>query len=193
MGLELHDNNGGSIEKVSLNQIEVSDALVTPTNGPFKGILKRNRRGCRGLCNCLNCASFRLHADRAFEFSRNQMHDAEEVASDLMKELANLRSLLEKSVITDNDLAAIQLNPVLIKQACNKAVETENLAKERLSQLNYDLNVHCRIPPSPAVSIKFLTLPCSIRESGIARTTACLCIKVTVVSREWRLRPISFH
>ncbi|KAK6161647.1 hypothetical protein DH2020_005028 [Rehmannia glutinosa] len=146
MGLELHDNNGGSIEKVSLNQIEVSDALVTPTNGPFKGILKRNRRGCRGLCNCLNCASFRLHADRAFEFSRNQMHDAEEVASDLMKELANLRSLLEKSVITDNDLAAIQLNPVLIKQACNKAVETENLAKERLSQLNYDLNVHCRIP-----------------------------------------------
>ncbi|KAI3470052.1 hypothetical protein Pfo_026715 [Paulownia fortunei] len=150
MGLELHNNNGESIEKVNLNQsafqVEVSDPLFSPTNGLFKGILKRNRRGCRGLCNCLNCASFRLHADRAFEFSRNQMHDAEEVASELMKELANLRLLLEKSIINDIDLAAIQLNPVLVKQACHKALETENLAKERLSQLNYDLNVHCRIP-----------------------------------------------
>lgn len=61
-----------------------------------KGILKRNTRGCRGICNCLNCSSFRLHAERAFEFSRNQLEDAEEVASDLMKELSYLRGVLEK-------------------------------------------------------------------------------------------------
>lgn len=61
-----------------------------------KGILKRNPRGCRGICNCLNCSSFRLHAERAFEFSRNQLQDAEEVASDLMKELSFLRDVLAK-------------------------------------------------------------------------------------------------
>lgn len=68
-----------------------------------KGILKRNPRGCRGLCACLNCASFRLHAERAFEFSRNQMQDAEEVALDLMTELSKLRKLLEKSAATAKD------------------------------------------------------------------------------------------
>ncbi|KAL0403679.1 UNVERIFIED_CONTAM: hypothetical protein Sradi_2008700 [Sesamum radiatum] len=148
--LKLHNNIGESIEKVNLDQssceMEVSGSLFAPNNGPFKGILKRNRRGCRGLCNCLNCASFRLHADRAFEFSRNQMQDAEEVALELMKELANLRLLLEKTISDGNELAAIQLNPVQVKQACNKALETENLAKDRLNQLNYDLRVHCRIP-----------------------------------------------
>ncbi|KAL0451971.1 UNVERIFIED_CONTAM: hypothetical protein Slati_1175200 [Sesamum latifolium] len=146
--LKLHNNIGESIEKVNLDQsqMEVSGSLFAPNNGPSKGILKRNRRGCRGLCNCLNCASFRLHADRAFEFSRNQMQDAEEVALELMKELANLRLLLEKTISDDNDLAAIQLNPVQVKRACNKALETENLAKDRLNQLNYDLSVHCRIP-----------------------------------------------
>lgn len=116
MKLELHNNSGQSTEKVKLKQssaeIEVSEDLLSPTNGSSKGILKRNRRGCRGLCNCLNCASFRLHAGRAFEFSRNQMHDAEEVALDMMKELANLRLFLKKSIDTDNDPTPIQLNPV---------------------------------------------------------------------------------
>ncbi|XP_011101595.1 uncharacterized protein LOC105179654 [Sesamum indicum] len=148
--LKLDNNIGESIEKVNLDQsscqMEVSGSLFASNNGPYKGILKRNRRGCRGLCNCLNCVSFRLHADRAFEFSRNQMQDAEDVALELMKELANLRLLLEKTISDDNDHAAIQLNPVQVKQACNKALETENLAKDRLNQLNYDLSVHCRIP-----------------------------------------------
>ncbi|PIN22694.1 hypothetical protein CDL12_04605 [Handroanthus impetiginosus] len=149
MGSGLDNMEAKLLEKVKfLNQSSsdtgASNAFVTPTSGPLKGILKKNRRGCRGLCNCLNCASFRLHANRAFEFSQNQMHDAEEVASDLMKELANLRLLLDKSIVNDKDLAAI--NPVIIKQACSKALEAENVAKERLSQLNDDLNVHCRIP-----------------------------------------------
>lgn len=116
MGLELHNDNAESIELVNLKQhsfqIKVSDALVSPKNRPFKGILKRNRQGCRGLCNCLNCASFRLHAERAFEFSRNQLHDAGEVASELMKELANLRLLLQKSITENDDSSNLQPHPV---------------------------------------------------------------------------------
>lgn len=116
MGLQLHNGNTESSEIVNLKQhslqINTLDALVSPNNRPFKGILKRNRRGCRGLCNCLNCASFRLHAERAFEFSRNQLHDAEEVASQLMKELANVRLLLEKYIIEKDDSASIRPHPV---------------------------------------------------------------------------------
>ncbi|KAK4404081.1 hypothetical protein Sango_0776700 [Sesamum angolense] len=199
--LKLHNNIGESIEKVNLDkrlcQMEVSCSLVAPNNGPFKGILKRNRRGCRGLCNCLNCASFRLHATE-HSSSRNQMQDAEEVALELMKELANLRLLLKPSVmimilLLSNSIRRLfasckisvlvvtadsstqfkcifyfslaPLNSILlptrrhtvlvcdfnltvvqVKQACNKALETENLAKDRLNQLNHDLSVHCRIP-----------------------------------------------
>lgn len=116
MGLELHNGNIDSSEIVNLkqhlSQINNLDALVSPKNRPFKGILKRNRQGCRGLCNCLNCASFRLHAERAFEFSRNQLHDAEEVASQLMKELTHVRLLLEKSIIEKDDSASIRPHPV---------------------------------------------------------------------------------
>lgn len=115
--LQLHNSYVDSIEKVGFKRNpfqdkESSDAFACPNNRPAKGILKRNPLGCRGLCNCLNCASFRLHADRAFEFSRNQMHNAEEVASELMEELANLRNLLEKSITKNNDSVGIQLNPV---------------------------------------------------------------------------------
>jgi len=33
-----------------------------------------------------------------------------------------------------------------VKEACRKASETEQLAKDRLSQMNDDLNIHCRTP-----------------------------------------------
>ncbi|XP_047956337.1 uncharacterized protein LOC125202060 [Salvia hispanica] len=152
VGLEHNNHNTGSSEIVNLkqhsshiNKLDHLDALVSP-NRPFKGILKRNRRGCRGLCNCLNCASFRLHAERAFEFSRNQLQDAEEVASQLMNELANVRLLLEKSIIEKDDSASIRPCPVLIKEACDRAIEAEILAKAHLGELNKDLSVHCRIP-----------------------------------------------
>lgn len=80
--------------------------------GAGNGILKRNPRGCRGLCNCLNCASFRLHAERAFEFSKNQMQDAEEVALDLIKELSYLRNTLEKSADNADDHNLVDANKV---------------------------------------------------------------------------------
>ncbi|KAG6395255.1 hypothetical protein SASPL_145896 [Salvia splendens] len=83
---------------------------------------------------------------RAFEFSRNQLQDAEEVASQLMKELANVRLLLEKSIIDKDDSASIRPCSVLIKEACDRAIEAETLAKAHLGELNNDLSVHCRIP-----------------------------------------------
>lgn len=83
-----------------------------PAAGLKKGILKRNPRGCRGLCTCLSCASFRLHAERAFEFSRNQMEDAKEVALDLIKELSHLRAILEKPANSTNDHFIVHVNQV---------------------------------------------------------------------------------
>ncbi|KAK7319001.1 hypothetical protein RJT34_03710 [Clitoria ternatea] len=129
----------------SLSQPKVLELeqVRVPAIGLEKGILKRNPRGCRGLCTCLNCASFRLHAERAFEFSRNQFLDAEEVAQDLMKELSHLRNMLERSTGIVNN------NPVFdetqVKEACRKSFAAEQEAKDRLSVMNDDLNIHCRI------------------------------------------------
>jgi hypothetical protein len=94
------------------SQLEASVPSGVHVAGLKKGILKRNPRGCRGLCTCLNCASFRLHAERAFEFSKNQMQDAEEVAIDLIKELSYLRTMFEKSTDGVNDHSTIHVNKV---------------------------------------------------------------------------------
>ncbi|XP_040379777.1 uncharacterized protein LOC102712593 isoform X2 [Oryza brachyantha] len=64
---------------------------------PKKGILKRNTRGCKGICMCLDCSTFRLRADRAFEFSRKQMQEADDIIDNLLKEVSSLRNLMEKS------------------------------------------------------------------------------------------------
>ncbi|XP_050895017.1 uncharacterized protein LOC127101605 [Lathyrus oleraceus] len=137
----------------SLSQLKVTDQPSAPSVGFQKGILRRNPRGCRGLCTCLNCVSFRLHADRAFEFSRNQLLDADEVAQDLMKELSHLRNILERNNDGVNDTPVFDGSQV--KEACRKAFETEQLAKERLSQMNDDLNMHCRTPSLLPPSVKF--------------------------------------
>ncbi|CAD6232317.1 unnamed protein product [Miscanthus lutarioriparius] len=71
-------------------------ALSPKKLSPKKGILKRSTRGCKGICMCLDCCTFRLHADRAFEFSRKQMKEADDIISNLLKEVVSLRSLLEK-------------------------------------------------------------------------------------------------
>ncbi|GAB2237372.1 hypothetical protein Droror1_Dr00015274 [Drosera rotundifolia] len=106
------------------------------------GILKRNPRGCRGPCSCLDCTSFRLHAGRAFEFSRNQMHDAEELTLHLMKELSCLQSVLENFVCNAVNDVALPVHQ--IKEACAKASNAEDLARKRLIQMKADLFVHCR-------------------------------------------------
>ncbi|KAK8703648.1 hypothetical protein V6N13_047298 [Hibiscus sabdariffa] len=123
---------------------EVSTPIGFPIVSLKKGILKRNPPGCRGICSCLNCSSFRLHAERTFEFSRNQMQHAEEVALDLIKEVSFLRNVLEKSASGAKDHSCVSINEV--KDACKKASEAEELAKARLREMNYDLNIHCRIP-----------------------------------------------
>ncbi|XP_039060791.1 uncharacterized protein LOC120204846 [Hibiscus syriacus] len=132
---------------------EASIPIGLPIVGLKKGILKRNPPGCRGVCSCLNCTSFRLHAERAFEFSRNQMQDAEEVALDLIKELSFLRNVLEKSASGANDQSSISINEVTY--ACKKASEAEEHAKARLGEMNYDLYIHCRIPCGRRPSVRF--------------------------------------
>ncbi|KAJ8530777.1 hypothetical protein K7X08_023658 [Anisodus acutangulus] len=142
-------NKNGCLEpaichkKSTHNESSSYDLVTRPDLN--KGILKRNPRGCRGLCNCLNCASYRLHAERAFEFSRNQMQDTEEVSLGLMKELADMRIFLEKHLSTGNDLAPISLTQLEVEEACRKALEAEQRAKGRLSQMNNELNYHCRV------------------------------------------------
>ncbi|XP_034685119.1 uncharacterized protein LOC117914062 [Vitis riparia] len=139
--------NVKSSDTINFEQNSLQVEAFAPSGFPDarlqKGILKRNPRGCRGLCSCLNCASFRLHAERAFEFSRNQMQDAEEVAVELMKELSYLRKMLEESAVGASNDAFVHVNQV--KDACEKASNAAELAKERLKQMNYDLNIHCRI------------------------------------------------
>lgn len=78
---------------------------------PRKGILKKHTRGCKGICFCLDCVSFRIHADRAFDFSRKQMEQADEIILGLIKELTGLRNLVERSVGAGTSLL-LQLNQV---------------------------------------------------------------------------------
>ncbi|XP_027165312.1 uncharacterized protein LOC113765363 [Coffea eugenioides] len=158
--VEGQDNNNSkaaNIRSLSLDQYSSGVGVFSfqGTDSSIKGILKRNPRGCRGLCNCLNCAAFRLHAKRAFEFSRNQMLDAEEVALGLIDELAELRNLLEISAVDGSKLGAFPFNKLLVREACQKALKTEQQAKQRLGQMIDDLNVHCRITPLQPPGVTF--------------------------------------
>ncbi|CAA7012987.1 unnamed protein product [Microthlaspi erraticum] len=122
--------------------------LATPTSiSPTKGILKRSIRGCRGICSCLNCSSFRLNAERAFEFSRNQLQDTEVMVLDLVGEISHLRDLLEKH---DSESHKSQAG-----EAAKRASEAAELAQSRLHQMNEDLQVHCRIPNEQRARVKF--------------------------------------
>ncbi|CAO2185209.1 unnamed protein product [Urochloa humidicola] len=116
-----------SVEKRGLSPKKLS---------PKKGILKRNTRGCKGICMCLDCCMFRLRADRAFEFSKKQMQEADDIICNLLKEVASLRSLVEKPADQQESTQA----------ACRQASRVEEVARERCRQMFLDLNSHCRIP-----------------------------------------------
>ncbi|KAK0608253.1 hypothetical protein LWI29_027936 [Acer saccharum] len=150
-------NGEKQIETDSLHRdssyLESSLRLDIPTTALKKGILKRTPRGCRGLCTCLNCSSFRLNAERAFEFSSNQMQDAEEVALDLMKELSYMRNMLEKSALGAEGSAVVCINQV--KEACRRASEAEELAQNRVNQMNFDLKAHCRMTCAQRPRVRF--------------------------------------
>ncbi|KAK2641690.1 hypothetical protein Ddye_023453 [Dipteronia dyeriana] len=150
-------NGEKQIESDSLHRdssyFEFSRHLDIPTTALKKGILKRTPRGCRGLCTCLNCSSYRLNAERAFEFSSNQMQDAEEVALDLMKELSHMRNMLEKSALGADGSAVVCINQV--KEACKRAFEAEELAQNRINQMNFDLKAHCRMTCAQRPRVRF--------------------------------------
>ncbi|KAJ6815706.1 uncharacterized protein M6B38_132555 [Iris pallida] len=122
---------------------------------PRKSILKKQTRRCKGICICLDCSLFRVHAERAFEFSRKQMLEADEVAEGLMKELACLRNLVERIVMPVADrrgtYTSLQLNQEQVKGICQKASRVEEAAKGRMREMIVDLNTHCKIP-GPRVS-----------------------------------------
>uniref|UniRef100_A0A0E0JD08 Uncharacterized protein n=1 Tax=Oryza punctata TaxID=4537 RepID=A0A0E0JD08_ORYPU len=103
---------------------------------PKKGILKRHTRGCKGICMCLDCSTFRLRADRAFEFSRKQMQEADDIIHNLLKEVSSLRNLMEKSAGQQETK----------QTACQRASQVEAVARERRRQMLMELNSHCRIP-----------------------------------------------
>ncbi|XP_039070973.1 uncharacterized protein LOC120218046 [Hibiscus syriacus] len=87
---------------------EASIPIGFPIVGLKKGILKRNPPGCRGICSCLNCTSFRLHAERAFEFSRNQMQDAEEVALDFVRKFSATDGDRRRSTVVGRRLVSLR-------------------------------------------------------------------------------------
>ncbi|KAH7670479.1 hypothetical protein IHE45_10G029600 [Dioscorea alata] len=106
------------------------------------GILKSQRGGCRGPCPCLECTTFLVHAEKAFKFSKKQMHGADDIIVGLMKELSHLRSLVEKSVLKPKYI------PLLGFVLHFLALKAEEIAKSLLSQMFNDLNEHCQIPVS---------------------------------------------
>ncbi|GAB2267213.1 hypothetical protein Dimus_002197 [Dionaea muscipula] len=141
-------------DAVSVGQSPANLEDVVPSELPVeKGILKRNPRGCRGLCNCLDCTAFRLHAERAYEFSRNQLEAAEELALHLMKKLSELRNILGNSVGNAESHPIVPIHEV--KEACMKACEAEEVARDRLSQMNEDLYVHCRMKALQRPKVNF--------------------------------------
>ncbi|XP_072958834.1 uncharacterized protein [Typha angustifolia] len=135
---------------ISTSELGDIHSLETHASSPPKGILKRYTRGCKGICMCLDCVSFRIHADRAYEFSRKQMEEADETITGLLKELVNLRNLVEKSIVSiggNGGFSVLQLNQEeLIEGACRRASRAEEIANNRRRQMFNDLNVHCRIP-----------------------------------------------
>ncbi|VVA98541.1 unnamed protein product [Arabis nemorensis] len=137
---------------LTAEQLDPSAEMETPSSvSPSKGILKRSIRGCRGICSCLNCSLFRLNAERAFEFSRNQLQDTEEMVLDLVGEISLLRDMLEKYGSADhNESYKSQAG-----EASKRAYEAAELAKSRLLQMNDDLQVHCRIPKEQRARVKF--------------------------------------
>ncbi|RWR74632.1 hypothetical protein CKAN_00296900 [Cinnamomum micranthum f. kanehirae] len=139
------------------SQSEYSIHLETPVLPLVKGILKTHPQECSGLCMCPDCASFRLHAEKANEFSRKQMQEAEGVAVGLMKELSSLRSVMEKMITSspgnDRDQAIVQASQ--IKGFCRKAFRAEELARDCLRKMTRDLNTHCRITTLQRPKVRF--------------------------------------
>ncbi|KAK1319575.1 hypothetical protein QJS10_CPB04g01444 [Acorus calamus] len=81
----------------------------------------------------------RLCAQKATEFSKKQMKEAEEVATGLLKELSCFRNLMERSVSLVKGVESH--TDILVKAICRRASKAEELAKNHLSQMAND----CRI------------------------------------------------
>ena len=88
---------------------------------PVKGILKSTSETCKDQCYCEKCASTRLRAKKASEFSQRQMQDIEGIAAMLMKDLSTLREIVEDKLIpssaqSENVHSSLSMDEV----SCNK-------------------------------------------------------------------------
>ncbi|XP_020261574.1 uncharacterized protein LOC109837663 [Asparagus officinalis] len=134
----------------NVSQFEVPSSAMNRALAPKKGILKKQPRGCKGICMCLDCSSFRVHAERAYEFSRKQMSDADEVVEQLIKELSCLRNIVERSVVPVVDgpgsYTVLPISQEQVKGLSQRTFRVEEQARNRMRQMFCNLNAHCRIP-----------------------------------------------
>ncbi|KAH9318100.1 hypothetical protein KI387_019869, partial [Taxus chinensis] len=136
---------------------ELPSPLHTPASVPSKGILKVSPRSCKGVCLCPDCASFRLQAERASEFSERQLRETEALAVALMNELANVRNVMDKFLITNPKGARIlySIPHSQLKDASKSALRAEETARSQLVQMTRNCNLHCKILRMQQRKVKF--------------------------------------
>ncbi|GLJ48815.1 hypothetical protein SUGI_1029420 [Cryptomeria japonica] len=136
---------------------EVPSPLHTPASVPSKGILKISHRSCKGICLCSDCASFRLQAEKASEFSERQLRETETLAVALMSELTNVRNLMEKYLIAKGKGTGIlcSIPHSQLKDASRSALRVEETARNHLVQMTRDCHLHCKILRMQQRRVKF--------------------------------------
>jgi hypothetical protein len=84
-----------TIDELANGNVNKRGKIILST---MTGEIKRdNTGGCKGICMCLDCVLFRTHAERSFEFSKQQLNEAEEIIRSLVTEICSLRYIVEKS------------------------------------------------------------------------------------------------
>ncbi|XWS22316.1 hypothetical protein CRYUN_Cryun29cG0023300 [Craigia yunnanensis] len=106
--------------------VEASIPPGIPAASLKMGILKRKPCRCRDLLDCTAC-----YLDSGYSFYRFSQHF-----------VSMLKGRAGKIICS-----------IQVKGACKKGSDAEELAKTHLSEMNYDLNIHCRIPVSTACTL----------------------------------------
>ena len=97
--LSLVSHNSSSSPLENIKKVVNASTVGSSPHIPVKGILKSTSNTCKDQCYCEKCASTRLRAKKASEFSQRQMQDIEGIAAMLMKDLSTLREIVEDKLI----------------------------------------------------------------------------------------------
>jgi hypothetical protein len=114
-----------SMEKVATTQ-PLSSSPFPPI--PVKGILRSSSEACKDQCHCEKCASVRLRAKRASEFSQRQMQDIQGIAAMLMKDLSTLRGIVDNRIIKTSTDFENRHSTVDIKEVSNWKISFQRTA-----------------------------------------------------------------